>query len=103
MSILAQKIKELEAKHKATLKADKAKLMAKYRAEQKKAQEAEEKLFFAKINKCRKLINDDILLFGGLQNVINAINGNDEASAKRLNYFRGLVQKENNTNVSQTE
>lgn len=71
MTTLAQKIKELETKHKATLKADKAKLMAKYQAEQNKTQDAEEKLFFAKINEYRKLINDDILLFGGLQSVVN--------------------------------
>lgn len=41
MTTIEQKIKELEEKHRATLKAD-AKLMAKYRADQKKTQEAEE-------------------------------------------------------------
>lgn len=98
MTTLIQKIKELEAKHKEQLNAEKAKLMAKYRGEQKKQKEAEEKLFLARVAKYRKHISDDTVFFGCLQNGVNAITTNDEKSKQKLDFFRGLVQPKEKSN-----
>lgn len=90
---LAIKAKELEKKKLAS---DRAKLKAKLRIEEKKKEAANNKVILSNFKKYAKLINDNELLIGGLINVVNAINANDEAAIKRLNYFRGLVPKENN-------
>ena len=89
MSDLQTKIKELEAKHKA----EKAKLMTKYRADEKKKQATKNKHKLAEFEKYCKLMNNDLqLIFGCLQNGVNAINKQDDASKQKLDYFRGLVQ-----------
>jgi menaquinone-dependent protoporphyrinogen IX oxidase len=101
MTDLQKRIKELEVKYKEQLKAEKAALMAKYRAEQKKKKEAELKQFIDTCIKYRKLLNDDTLLFGGMQHMVNTAIKNEQP---KLDYFRGLahglvpglVQNENN-------
>lgn len=89
---LQQKISLLETKHKEQLKAAKSKLVAKYRIATKKQQAANNQQFIKNCLKYRKLLDDNILLFGGLQRVINTKTKDD---ASKLDYFRGLVHIEN--------
>ena len=73
MTALQEKIKELETKHKQQLKAEKAKLMAKYRAAEKKIQETKNKQFLAKLMQLRKQIGNDDILLGGLVRTLELV------------------------------
>ena len=92
MTDLSLRIKELETKYREQLKADKAKLMTDYRNKQKKMQESDLKRFVKTCLDKRKLFNDDDLFFGCLLNGLESINKSDQ---QKLDYFRGLVHKEN--------
>ena len=90
MTDLKTIIKEIEAKHKEQIKAEKATAMKKYREQEKKKQEAEKKNNIAKFEKYCKLMNNDLqLVFGCLENGVIALNKHDQG---KLDYFRGLVQ-----------
>lgn len=84
MQLLSEQIKELEAKYKEQLKAEKSKLMAKYRAKQKQDKKVQEKEFLAKISKYRKLINNDDILLGGILRTLEVVNSKDEIKINQL-------------------
>lgn len=84
MTTLNEQMKDLEVKYKEQLKAEKAKLMAKYRAKQKQEKQAQEKEFFGKISKYRKLINNDEILLGGILRTIEVVNSKDETKINQL-------------------
>jgi hypothetical protein len=84
MATLTQKIKELEAKHRESLKAEKAKLMAKYRAAEKKTQEARNKQFLTKLIQFRKQIGNDDILLGGLVRTLELVQSGDQAKINHL-------------------
>jgi hypothetical protein len=84
METLDQKIKELETKYKEQLKAEKAKLMAKYRAKQKQEKQAQEKELLAKISKYRKLINHDDVFLGGILRTLEVVNSKDTTKINQL-------------------
>ena len=84
MTDLTKKIKELEAKHKEILKAEKAKLMEKYRAEQKKLKQEQEKQFTMQLIKFRKLINNDAVLLGGLVRTLELVENGEQEKISQL-------------------
>jgi archaellum biogenesis ATPase FlaH len=84
MATLTQKIKELEAKHREHLKSEKAKLMAKHRAEQKRQQQEQEKQFLKKLILCRKQINNDDILLGGLVRTLELVQSGDQVKINQL-------------------
>jgi len=84
MTTLKEKIKELEAKHRESLKAEKAKLMAKHRADEKKTQEAKNKQFLTKLIQFRKQIANDDILLGGLVRTLELAQSGDQAKINQL-------------------
>lgn len=84
MSTLQQKIKELETQSKEQLKVQKAKLMAKYRAEKKKEEIALEKLFLSKFKKIQKQINNNDILLGGLLRTLEFVKADDQVNINKL-------------------
>lgn len=86
---LQQKIDESKAKTVKLLKEQKAKKQAELRQKQKQ----EEKELLKIVLHYKKQLNNDLLLLTGcLQNGVNALAKNE---IQKLDYFRGLVQKEN--------
>ncbi len=59
------------------------KLQAKKKLQEQKA----EKLLIARFLKYKKIVNDDVLLFGALEHFIKTLN---EQTPERLEYFRTL-------------
>lgn len=84
MTTLQERIKKLEEKHKQQLKAEKAKLMAQYRAAEKKKQQAQSKQFLTKLNKLRKQINNDDILLGGLVRTLELVKSGDQDKINQL-------------------
>lgn len=84
MTTLKEKIKELEIKHRENLKAEKAKLMAKHRAAEKKTQEAKNKQFLSKLMQFRKQIGNDDILLGGLVRTLELAQSGDQAKINQL-------------------
>ena len=84
MTTLQERIKKLEEKHKQQLKAEKAKLMAQYRAIEKKKQQAQSKQFLTKLNKLRKQINNDDILLGGLVRTLELVKSGDQDKINQL-------------------
>lgn len=84
MATLSQKIKELETKNKERLNAEKAKLVAKHRAIEKKEQEAKNKQFLTKLTQFRKQIANDDILLGGLGRTLELVQSGDQAKINQL-------------------
>lgn len=84
MATLQEKIKELETKHRQQLKAEKAKLMAQYRAAEKKKQAEQYKQFLTKFTKLRKQISNDDILLGGLVHTFELIQSGDQDKISQL-------------------
>jgi menaquinone-dependent protoporphyrinogen IX oxidase len=84
MTALQEKIKELEAKHRQQLKAEKAKLMSQYRAAEKKKQQAQAKQFLTKFGKLKSQINNDAILLGGLVRTLEQVKSGDQDIINQL-------------------
>ncbi len=80
MQTLTEKLTKLKDKHKN----EKSKILAKFKAEQKKQKEAEEKAFLAKILKLRKKINNDDILLGGLLRTLELVELKEEQKTNQL-------------------
>lgn len=84
MTTLQERIKKLEEKHKQQLKAEKAKLMAQYRATEKKKQQAQAKQFLTKLSKLKAQINNDDILLGGLVRTLELVKSGEQDKINQL-------------------
>lgn len=84
MTTLQEKIKELETKHRQQLKAEKAKLMAQYRAAEKKKQQAQAKQFLTKFSKLKTQINNDDILLGWLVRTLELVKSGEQEKINQL-------------------